>query len=604
MELLDVETREVLKVVAQTPLDFPAPRDVLSAPRHTLRPHIGGQSKVVDALYTAFKRTLEEGERAFFVLGGERGEGVGVGKTHMSIAVATALLEGKGRVLVLVPAHLLPKWQEEVEKEGFRAVVVKTARSLAEALGRKEEKTLFVLVSKDTAKRFPPRRPVALRWSHSRRYWGCPECFGPVDEPSSPPPQCPHCGTPLWQEEGKGKLPLGRALVRRAGEFDFLILDEGHAFRNEGTQQTLVAERLATRLPTLVVSGTLMGGFASELHFVLRNAYPELRKVGRDKFAAQYGARAEVVVKNLTTGTERVTRKEAPGFSPLLWPLLLQKGVFVAMSDIAKLPPLRSATEVIPLTEEQKAFLGAFRAELKKSRGSSSRAKLAHLATVAYLGVDVPWRVQRQARGTGNSRGAPHPLPRAPAQGRGPPPPGEGGQGARERVVVFVEGTGVWDASSRVFGVLWDAGYNPTLLTADVPPEKRMAFLREAEGDVLVVNPKLVETGLDLVEYTRAVFYQPPRSAFTLRQAERRFHRLEPDQGGEGLPPGLQGNPGAGAPLGHGEGPAVPDLRGTAGLRRRRGLAPRGLLRRWSSRPWRRRRTPSPSSPLCPRAGW
>ncbi len=44
--------------------------------------------------------------------------------------------------------------------------------------------------------------------------------------------------------------------------------------------------------------------------------------------------------------------------------------------------------------------------------------------------------------------------------------------------------------------------------------------------DVLICNPKLVETGLDLLSFPSIVFYQTGYSTYTLRQASRRSWRI------------------------------------------------------------------------------
>jgi SNF2 family DNA or RNA helicase len=48
-----------------------------------------------------------------------------------------------------------------------------------------------------------------------------------------------------------------------------------------------------------------------------------------------------------------------------------------------------------------------------------------------------------------------------------------------------------------------------------------------ADGlDVLICNPRLVETGLDLLGFPTVVFYQTGYSTYTLRQASRRSWRI------------------------------------------------------------------------------
>src|SRR5699024_1908151 len=44
--------------------------------------------------------------------------------------------------------------------------------------------------------------------------------------------------------------------------------------------------------------------------------------------------------------------------------------------------------------------------------------------------------------------------------------------------------------------------------------------------DVLFCNPTLVETGLDLLDFTTIIFYQLGYNIFTMRQASRRSWRL------------------------------------------------------------------------------
>ena len=62
-----------------------------------------------------------------------------------------------------------------------------------------------------------------------------------------------------------------------------------------------------------------------------------------------------------------------------------------------------------------------------------------------------------------------------------------------------------------------------------VPPERREAWVaqRVEEGvDVLVCHPRLVQTGLDLVEFPTVVWYETDYSVYTMRQASRRSWRI------------------------------------------------------------------------------
>ena len=62
-----------------------------------------------------------------------------------------------------------------------------------------------------------------------------------------------------------------------------------------------------------------------------------------------------------------------------------------------------------------------------------------------------------------------------------------------------------------------------------VPPERREAWVaqRVEEGvDVLVCHPRLVQTGLDLVEFPTICWYETDYSVYTMRQASRRSWRI------------------------------------------------------------------------------
>jgi len=498
-------------------------QEILEAPILTRRSPIGGQKAAINALYSAFKKP-PKGQRPLFILSGKEGEGIGVGKTHISISVAMALLEGKGRVLVLVPPHLTEKWRDEVAKDGGIPVLPRKVRDILVLKEREPEGVEFVIFSKDTAKR-PVKKAIALAPSRlSPTGFACPTCQIPL-HPDTVHERCPACGEFLRQEVGGGTF--GKVLVRFARElFDFLILDEGHAYRNRETQQTLFASRLIGRIPTLVLSGTIMGGMASDLLALLKGAYPHLRGLKEKEFMEAYGSLVSVtkrVYGGKGSHTSRPKQEEAPGFSPSLWPLILGQTVFIGLKDVAALPPFHEKTNIVPLTEEQEAFLGAIREVLASSR--TSRRDSAIGGSAAFYGPDLPGvdRIFFESGGEVSVPSIPFDglLPKEEAlltlvnfyRQRG------------ERILLFVEGTGVWDVQGRLYELLWDDGHNPFVLTADIPPAKRYEVTRNP-ADVLITNPKLVETGLDLVDYTVAIFFQPPRSPFTLRQATRRIYRL------------------------------------------------------------------------------
>lgn len=503
---------KVAKKVGET---LPVP-ELLEAPIYTKRRPLGKQKEAIDALYTGFKR----GKRVLF-LSGKEGEGIGVGKTYISIAVASALLYPKGRVLVIAPAHLVEKWCDEVRGDGFTALVPGDGGELLALLKEPPKGLEFLILSKDRAKRTFAKRPIAL----SR----CPDCGAPVEEKDQGK-ICRFCGGPLWQKErGKGRsTPLGEVL-QKAESLDMVLLDEGHNFRHGETLQAQLASHLASTFPTLIISGTLMGGFASELYHLLALADPEtVRRLSTKEFVEAFGAFLEVEKTAYTsegkTLSHRKATEEAPGFNPTLLGLVMPSAYFIGLRDVENLPPFKEKIHILPTSERQHLFLGALK-EALDGRSGPRDVRWGSLIMTALLGIDLPGvEFLDTPRGRVLLPPLPHDelLPKEALllslisllRARG------------EKVIVYVQGTGVWDIQPRLWGLLRDDGHEALVLTAQHTPEERYRLLKERAPDILITNPKLVETGLDLLEYSAAIFYQPPLSAYTLRQAARRIYRL------------------------------------------------------------------------------
>jgi hypothetical protein len=96
------------------------------------------------------------------------------------------------------------------------------------------------------------------------------------------------------------------------------------------------------------------------------------------------------------------------------------------------------------------------------------------------------------------------------------------------KVLVYLAFTGTRDLRPRLSAVLRRAGVRVGTLDAAVEPKRREAWIlrHQRKLDVLLTNPELVKTGLDLYEFPTVVFYQVGYNLFTLRQAARRSWRI------------------------------------------------------------------------------
>jgi hypothetical protein len=83
--------------------------------------------------------------------------------------------------------------------------------------------------------------------------------------------------------------------------------------------------------------------------------------------------------------------------------------------------------------------------------------------------------------------------------------------------------------TARLKWVFEQAGLRTAVLKSTVATDVREAWYeaRLKEGvQVVICHPKLVETGLDLLEFPTIYFYETGYSLFTLRQASRRSWRI------------------------------------------------------------------------------
>ncbi len=96
------------------------------------------------------------------------------------------------------------------------------------------------------------------------------------------------------------------------------------------------------------------------------------------------------------------------------------------------------------------------------------------------------------------------------------------------KVLVYVRQTGTRDIQDRVQMPLQSAGLRVAILGGNIDPRKREDWILKRVNaiDALICNPRLVETGLDLVLFSTVVYFEIEYSLYTLWQSLRRVWRL------------------------------------------------------------------------------
>lgn len=345
------------------------------------------------------------------------------------------------------------------------------------------------------------------------------------------------------------------------GTFDLLIADEAHEYKNAGSAQGQAMGVLAAKArKTVLLTGTLMGGYADDLFFLLFRSLPgrmiddgyRPNAQGSLTPAAMAFMRDHGVLKDIyseSTGSSHKTAKgskitvrtvKAPGFGPKgVLRCVLPFTVFLKLKDIGGnvLPPYDEEFRDVAMTSDQasayRQLSGTLTMHLKQALAKRDTTLLGVVLNVLLAWPDTCFR----------SETVKHPRTQAllaftPAQfGELETMPKERElidicrqeKAAGRKTLVYSVYTGTRDTTSRLKVLLEQEGFKVAVLRASVEASRREDWIAEQLDrgiDVLITNPDLVKTGLDLLEFPTIVFMQSGYNIYTLQQAARRSWRI------------------------------------------------------------------------------
>lgn len=382
----------------------------------------------------------------------------------------------------------------------------------------------------------------------------------------------PECGEFLFQAVPEPRrTSLARYIAQRhPALFDFLVLDEGHEYATDGSAQERSAHRLTgLALPTVLMTGTIMNGYAESLFSNMWSLSPDFRsefeRSERQVFIDRYGYRKRIVedkdrnsgeVVEYGSNSDRVTRSEriignAPGILPLfLLRHLLPIAVTLHKADLAiDLPACKQFRHLIDPGDELRKRFNKLRdsliRQIKEDRFVEDLAgKLwGQLA-------ELPSYVDRATADVGNSTSGEYTI-RYPESVGGmvvesmPPLPATTLLPKEEWLLDRVESELAEGRNVMVFS--WHVALLPRLarllserigepvpiLYADkVATGKRQDWIdREVvrkKRRILVTNPVAIQTGLNnLVHFATEIWCENPAcNPVTFRQAGGRVDRI------------------------------------------------------------------------------
>lgn len=383
-----------------------------------------------------------------------------------------------------------------------------------------------------------------------------------IEERSSHP--CRTQFTPLWQADNskiQREAPIdfiGRYLH---GFFDYAICDEMHQLAGDTAQGNALGTLNSCANRLVGLTGTLMGGYARDLYNLLWRFESEKMKqkgyvwgtAGCASFVQEYGVletieTVEPAENDCSDAKVTTVVKQKPGASPLLFgEFLMGACAFVFLEDIAdKLPHYEETLVSVPMDKEMREAYGKLEDDIKAclKENRKNRSVISKMLNSLLLYPDHPfglgtiWGKRRNKEGRQWEKfviATPKDLPQDRLYSKE--------RRLIERVKaelaegrlcqVFAVYTKKHDVTARISEVLTRAGISTAVLKSSVPTTQREAWYarKVAEGvQVVISHPKLVETGLDLLDFPTLIFYETGYSLHTLRQASRRSWRIGQDR--------------------------------------------------------------------------
>jgi len=367
------------------------------------------------------------------------------------------------------------------------------------------------------------------------------------------------CKTPLFEFAGARRHSIADYIAKHAqGKFKLLIADESHQFKSKSSDRGVAFHQLITAAKwTLTLTGTFFGGKSTSIFWLLHRLNHGVRRDfafhDEKRWAKLYGVLEttrrrrrddDADEDGVYTGNRRYRNqaKEQPGVSPAIVSRLLDTTIFLSLKDLnLALPAYKEEVVALDMLDDQGQQYHSMDSSLKQLAVQSSR----------YLSTWLQWSLARpnsafrdevvvvdEVDGEDGKSVRKVPLMELPAIN----PNGhkwlpkenwladfcklEKQQG--RKVLIYVRQTGTRDIQDRVQMPLQANGLRVSILGGNVDPRKREEWIAKRVNtiDALICNPRLVETGLDLVQFSTVVFFEIEYSLYTLWQSVRRVWRL------------------------------------------------------------------------------
>jgi superfamily II DNA or RNA helicase len=335
------------------------------------------------------------------------------------------------------------------------------------------------------------------------------------------------------------------------GRLDGVILDELHQYSNQSGQGDAMAEFVGAAKKAVGMTATLINGYSKGVFYLMFRMMPNLMlKDGREfrkpiEFNKEYGVvesvyelKQEEYNANRRTVKHKKKERQLPGVSPLVYTrFLMESAAFLSLMDMGKdLPEYEEIPVALNMNRdvaiEYRGIEGTLK-EILKSRKDIAKKVLSAFMGLLTVYPDQPYD-QEPIR---NPLEPEEILVRASDESSHDELHEKDLKlleivrekiARRERVLIYTSWVRI-DTQDKLKKLLANEGIRADILPVTVSPRKREKWVEQrvkSGVQVLITNPSLVETGMDLNDFTTLIYYNISYNLFNLRQSSRRSWRI------------------------------------------------------------------------------
>lgn len=344
------------------------------------------------------------------------------------------------------------------------------------------------------------------------------------------------------------------------GFFEVFFVDELHEMKGGDTGQGLAFASLTAHSKKIVgLTGTILNGYVSSLFYILFRMFPRrMIEMGFDYkqpsiFIDKFGGKetietikdsdenTKVGVYTKKTSSSKAVVKEIPVINPRLIKMLMSDIIFLKQDDM-NIPLPKYQERVIfskaDVNREYDIYIRKLLDVITDRQNPNGKKLLGAFANHALSILDLPF--QPTCASYEEERGLRFVIKYSPSITKDYITNKERklfellkqemSEGRKSLVYINFSQLGTAERVEEVLKRLFvEEGIevpNIRILNSSVDAKKRKEWIEKNPCEILITNPELVKTGLDLYDYPTIIYHQTGYVVQTIKQASRRAWRI------------------------------------------------------------------------------